>query len=75
MEWVHVLRQEPWKPASSALSDSVDQPVHERSKKASAHCTSLGDIQMSRPKNWYTTTRVHGVETVEFVFTYAPSGP
>ncbi|KIJ51527.1 hypothetical protein M422DRAFT_65482 [Sphaerobolus stellatus SS14] len=72
MEWVHILRQEQWRPPSSNLSESVDQPIHERSKKASAHCTGLGDIEISRPKNWYTTVRINDIEPVDFVFQYAP---
>ncbi|KAF8518227.1 hypothetical protein JB92DRAFT_2903901 [Gautieria morchelliformis] len=71
IEWVEVVRPEAWRP-HSATSASSNQPVHERSKKASAHCTSLGAVEVSRPKNWYSTSRIPFVEPSEFIFQYAP---
>ena len=73
IEWVNVVRPEAWRPPSTSASSN--QPIHERSKKASAHCTSLGDVEVSRPKNWYSTTRIPFVEPMDFVFQYAPLGP
>ncbi|KAF8591175.1 hypothetical protein K439DRAFT_1065583 [Ramaria rubella] len=70
IEWVNVVRQEEWRqPSTSTLAN---QPIHERSKKASAHCTSLGELEISRPKHWYSTTKIPYIEPLDFVFQYAP---
>ncbi|KAF8525875.1 hypothetical protein BU17DRAFT_62434 [Hysterangium stoloniferum] len=72
MEWVQVVAQEAWRPPSNTLHDSTAQPIYERAKKASAHCTSLGDIEISRPKNWFATVRIPSIEPAEYIFKYAP---
>lgn len=70
IEWVDVVRQEAWRPPSTSVNSN--EPVYERSKKAGAHCTSLGELEISRRKNWYSTTRVPYIDPMEFVFQYAP---
>lgn len=72
IEWVEVVRQEIWRPSTTPAASN--QPIHERSKKASSHCTSLGEVEVSRPKNWYSTVRIPTIEPMEFVFQYAPLG-
>jgi len=72
MDWVTILRQETWRPATTALSDAMKQPIYERSKKASSHCASLGDVAFVRPRKWYATTVIPGTDPVEFVVQYAP---